>query len=378
MAKLCSLTGDTMTAQSTGWRSVKPVVPQASDSYTSDKSDLYKAARLAARVLNLRAAPAAVLDALVGSYGGKLTNGRMLVWPSNDFIADRSRYCERSVRSAISTLRSLGLIAAMDSANGKRFARRDATGKVTQAFGFDLSPLINRLSEFTDRFIEIKEREREREAIFDQITIDRRSAQEALRALSDQFPSEDIGDLTERALELAKRSPRRTFKGSIDGIASAWFVLREEIEARYFAACGGKNCRHKDNNTNAIETSCNKGTENFEETIERPRANLKDLIAACPDAIEFFGRLRSDIDLISGAGRLRGQLGVSLSAWEEARREIGPLPAAATLALVMQTQIKPRPGAEQIRNLGGYFRAMVRLIREGRVSIDGEIRRMLR
>lgn len=365
-----------MRAQSTGWRTLKPVVAQVSQPYTTDKTDLYEAARLAMRVLDIPTSGRFILEQLIGAYGGKLVNDRMLVWPSNEFLAKRTNLAERTIRHAIAHLIATGLIAAVDSANGKRFARRDASGEIVQAFGFDLSPLINRLSEFRDRMVAIQERERERQAAFDQMTIDRRSTQEVLRALSEEFPDIDTGDLMKRTIELVRVTPRRSFKGSIDTVRAAWTALRKEAETKYHTAYGGNNCRHKDNNKHAPENPCNNGHEDVEEA--KPRANLKDLVAACPDAVEFLGELRSDMDLINGAGRMRGQLGVSPSAWEEARREIGPLPAAATLIMVMQIQMRPAPGAEAIKNFGGYYRAMVRLIKEGRVSLDGEIRRMRR
>lgn len=364
-----------MPAQSSGWRSVKPVRPQVSQPYTTDKTDLYEAARLAMRVLDIPTSGRFILEQLIGAYGGKLVSGRMLVWPSNDFLEKRTNLAERTIRHAISNLLQLGVIAAVDSANGKRFARRDASGEVVEAYGFDLSPLLNRLSEFTDRMVAIRERERERQAQHDQITIDRRTTQETLRALAEQFPEEDTRDLMKRALELVRVTPRRSFKGSTDDIRAAWSALRQEVETKYHTACGGNNCRHKDNNKHAPENPCNNGNENVEE--ETPKTNRRDLIAACPEAMEFAGDVRSDGELVAAAGRLRGMLGVSPSAWEEARREIGPLPAAATLIMVLQIQLRPSPGVE-IKNFGGYFRAMCRLIKEGRVSLDSEIKRMRR
>lgn len=365
-----------MTAQSTGWRKLKPVIPQAAEPYTADKNDLYEAARLAMRALRLPTAARFVLEHLVGAYGGKLIAGRMMVWPSNRFLEERTDISERTIRSAVSRLLRLGVIAAHDSPNGKRYSRKDARGEVVEAYGFDLSPLLNRLSEFTDIVTEDKERERLRLADHDAMTIARRSAQEALRTLSEQFPDIHAGDLVKRALELVRVTPRRSSKGSTAEPLAAWEQLRIEAEARYYAACGGNNSRHKDNNKYAPENPCNNGYEDVGEA--KPRANLRDLAAACPDAMEFLGEIRSDGELIAAAGRWRGQLGVSPSAWEEARREIGPLPTAATLILVMQIQARPAAGAEQIRNFGGYFRAMVRLMKEGRTTLDAEIRRMRR
>jgi replication initiation protein RepC len=365
-----------MSAQSSGWRALKPVIPRAAEPYTSDKNDLFEASRLAMRALRLPTACRYVLEHLVGVYGGKLIAGRMMVWPSNRFLEERTQISERTIRFALARLLELGVIAAHDSPNGKRYSRQNAAGVVVEAYGFDLSPLLNRLSEFTDIVTEQKEQERLRLAAHDAMTIARRSAQEALRTLAEQFPEVDTRDLVARAVELVRVTPRRSSKGSTDGPLNAWEQLRIEAEARYYSASGGNNDRHKDNNKYAPENPCNNGNENVEEA--KPRANLRDLIAACPDAMEFLGEIRSDMELISVAARWRGQLGVSSSAWEEARREIGPLPAAATLVLVLQMQAGTPSGSESIKNFGGYYRVMCRLIKEGRVTLDGEIQRMRR
>jgi replication initiation protein RepC len=41
-----------------------------------------------------------------------------------------------------------GLVTMRDSPNGKRYGRRDAKGRIVEAYGFDLSPLAARYSEF--------------------------------------------------------------------------------------------------------------------------------------------------------------------------------------------------------------------------------------
>lgn len=366
-----------MKAQSSGWRSMKAVVPLIHEPHSADKQDLYEAARMAARVLDLPSSCRFILEHLVGAYGGKLIGGRMIVWPSNSFLESRTGISERTIRFALARLVELGVIAAKDSANGKRYARMDRHGEITDAFGFDLSPILNRLSEWTDMLVAIKDRERERQVAFDLITIHRRATQEALRALAEWYPEEDTADLTARSLELLRATPRRSSKGSIEGYVSAWQALHEEAETKFHTACGGNNSRHKDSNKYAFQNSCSKAYENVQAESAGPKpTDLRDLQRACPDAIEIMGDVRSDGQLVATAGRLRGSYGISPSAWEEALNEIGPLPAAATFILVLQMQINPAPGVQPIRNLGGYYRAMVRLMREGRTSLAAEVRKM--
>lgn len=367
-----------MSAQSTGWRSMKAVVPRIHEPHTAEKQDLYEAARIAARVLDLPSSCRFVLEHLVGAYGGKLIGGRMIVWPSNNFLESRTGISERTIRFALARLLDLGVIAAKDSANGKRYARMDRKGEVIDAFGFDLSPILNRLSEWTDMLAAIKDRERERQVAFDQITINRRATQEALRAIAEWYPDEDISDLMARTMELLRATPRRSSKAPTEGFVAAWQTIREEAETRFHSASGGNNCRHKDNNKYALQNSCNNANENVEEPTAAPRpADLRDLQIACPDAMEFLGEVRTDGQMVAAAGRMRGSMGISPSAWEEALNEVGPVNAAATFIMVLQMQIRPAPGVEQIRNLGGYYRSMVRLMRAGQLDLTKEIRKMM-
>lgn len=379
MAKLCPERGIMRHAQSSGWRALKPTRPSVVELDEADKKDLYEAARIAGRVLDLSPACQQVLDHLVGAYGGEPVENRLLVWPANEYLMERTRRSERSVRYALSHLIRLELIVAKDSPNGKRFAQRSPQGQIVRAYGFDLSPLLVRLPEFRDRLETIKAAQRERLATFDELTIHRRSAQEALQALAEVYPNIDITDLTERAMELVRKTPRRSSTGLADGARDAWQALRTEAEARYYAASAGNSCRHKDTNKYAPDQSCNNGYEDVRET-GRPVAGLNagDMVKACPDAMDFIGEVRSDREFVAAVSRMRGAFGVSPSAWEEAAREIGLLGACATLVYVVQMQTRPAPGSAPIKNAGGYFRVLIRLIREGKLDLDTEIKRLMK
>ena len=363
-------------AQSSGWRVLKPSMQAVPEPDTADKQVLYEAARAAAQVLHLPSSCRFVLDQLVGVYGGELIENRMLVWPSNEYLVERTGIPERSVRYALSRLLAEGVIGAKDSPNGKRFAQRSPRGQIVRAYGFDLSPLLARLSEYRERLQALKDLERERALAFDELTIHRRSAQEALRTLAEVYPDIDITELTARALELARVTPRRSAKGSADQARDAWKAIREEAEGKYFTASAGNSCRHKDNNKYAPDQSCNNGYENGGVERPKPAATVEDVVRACPDAMDFIGQVRSDREFIGAVGRMRGAFGVSASAWEEAAREIGLLGASVTLVYVVQMQTRPAPGSDPIKNAGGYFRALTRLIKSGQVDLAKEIERL--
>ncbi len=355
-----------MQAINTGWRHAAAANHIPYPPHTDDKSDLFEAARLCARVLNLPSSCRFILDQLCAAYGGVLIEGRIIVWPSNDYLGCRTGISERTIRYALRRLIDEGVIAAKDSPNGKRYARKDGMGNVTVAYGFDLSPLLHRLSEFRDRMIALQERERDRRQAFDELTITRRNAQEALHRLASEFPRADSADLERRAETLSQALPRRSSKVVPVDALRLWKSLYEDIKALLIAASAGDDCRHKDTNKNPPQIPCYK---------RRKEDKAAAVSQGCPDAVQILGSFRHDGEMFDHAERYRGMLGVSNDAWTEARRTLGDVDAAQLIYLVTQIQAKPSEGAAQIRNFGGYFRAMMRKIAEGAVDLDDEINR---
>ncbi|MEH3121858.1 MAG: plasmid replication protein RepC [Sphingomonas phyllosphaerae] len=70
-----------------------------------------------------------------------------LAWPSNYTLAELAGVTESAIKARLRQLRALGLVAAHDSAHGRRTGRRDASGAITSAYGLDLSPLRIRFAE---------------------------------------------------------------------------------------------------------------------------------------------------------------------------------------------------------------------------------------
>lgn len=355
-----------MQATNTGWRQAALTSDTPYPPHTDQKSDLFEAARLCGRVLDLPSSCRFVLDQLCAAYGGELIQGRIIVWPSNSYLESRTGIKERTIRFALRRLIDLGVISAKDSPNGKRYARKDGLGNVTVAYGFDLSPLLHRLSELRDRLVALQDRERDRRQAFDELTIARRNAQEALHRLIDEFPSTDVADLERRVLTLSKALPRRSSKVVPIDALRLWKTLYNELRTRLIAASGGGNCRHKDTNKNPPQISCYKRSE---------EDKAAETAQGCPDAVQILGSFRHDGEMFDHAERYRGMLGVSNDAWTEARQQLGDEDAARLIYLVTQIQAKPSEGAAQIRNFGGYFRAMMRKIAEGAIDLDTEINR---
>lgn len=363
----------------TGWRSLSPVVTTFKTDFESvSKPELFKAARMAARALGLKPAARFLLEQLAGFYGGEVIEGRLLVWPSNELLSERTGLSERTIRYAARALLLAGAIGSKDSANGKRYARRSRAGQIIGAFGFDLSPLLVRAEEFTQRVQALKDQERERRAAFDELTVHRRATQQTLATLREWFPAEDITALEARFESLVGSLPRRGSKEAVDPILARFSELRQECETRFNAACGGKNRRHKDINNDTPDQSWNNGQdESRGGTRALPRLDLAMLREACPEAFAFTSEIRNERELVVEASNLRGGLlGAHLSAWEEACENLGPTTAAVAFFVVLQLYSSSVATAKPILNPGGYYRAYVRKIGAKEIDVVAEIERL--
>lgn len=362
----------------TGWRQMVPAgVPLAPQYHDADKKELFTAARLGVQALKLKPAVRYVLDQLVGCYAGEPLVGRILVWPSNELLAARTGLAERTIRYCLATLLQLGVVGAKDSANGKRFAIRSKAGQIMDAYGFDLSPLLARAAEFADEVERQKGQRELRGRMHDQITICRRSTQEALKELGEWFPKTARDDLEREFEQLAALTPRRTAAQAPDAALAAWRDLRQRSEDRYYAACGGKNGRHIEDNNDSLDQSCNKRPGVNERPAETLR--LTDLVAACPDAFGYADEVETMADLVGAAARLRGTIGAHESAWQEAVDKLGPIVAAAAFFVVLQAYDRDQSvGQRKIKNAGGYFRSYVRMIAGGQIDLLEEIRALRR
>jgi replication initiation protein RepC len=75
-------------------------------------------------------------------------SSRPIVWPSAALQREEFGLGPSQIKNVNRQLIELGLVVMKDSPNGKRYGRRDPQGRIVEAYGFDLSPLATRLSEF--------------------------------------------------------------------------------------------------------------------------------------------------------------------------------------------------------------------------------------
>ena len=84
--------------------------------------------------------------------------------------------------------------------------------------------------------------------------------------------------------------------------------------------------------------------------------------------------IRDAADLVAAGRFLRASLGAHPSAWPEAVEELGAISAATAVIYVLQLyEDDVRSGKNSIRNAGGYFRSMIRLIKGGKIDLTAEL-----
>jgi replication initiation protein RepC len=346
---------------------------------TVTRKELSASARDAERALRLSAPQRLVLSQLVVCWGEHHMD-RLLVWPSNERLTAATGLSERSIRNAIRALTELQVLIPKDSPNGKRYAVRDEKGAVIDAFGFDLTPLYARRGEWAAATAEQQQRKELLKRSFDEITACRRAAEEALSALARHHPSVDRMELEHRLSTLKPRTPKRSGATLPAGLVEAWAEMRHLAEENFYqASCDGTKFRHIEAENESLSETCHNGNRNDAEPAAQntlpsylPLPAL--VVEACPVIADYARSIQDAADLVAAGHFLRASLGAHPSAWTEAVEGLGAIHAATAVIYVLQLyEDDVRTGRNSIRNAGGYFRSMVRLIKSGKIDLQAEL-----
>ena len=317
-----------------------------------------------------------VLQALVSFHRPTVLEGSdLVVHPSNRAICERLNGMPCStMRRHLARLVQAGVVLRRDSPNGKRYARRYGDEKI--AYGFDLAPLVARAAELQSAA------ERQRQAALD-LARHREAAslmRRDLAALAEYGrsiePERGLWDRLSDAAVLAARELRR--KLSVEELTELAADLRACVEEARFALV---DLETEDVSTNGVgsgqhDQSSKKDSYELEPRLDNARGGgghspdpeaaqvgrearadpppvpLGLVLSACgeiqgyaPDPIESWHTL------VQAAETVRPMMGISASAWEGAKQEMGPEVAAATLAAILER-------FSAIRSPGGYLRSL--------------------
>ncbi|ETA51730.2 replication protein C [Rhodobacteraceae bacterium PD-2] len=344
---------------------------------------------------------------------------RPIVWASNAYLMAQTGFSLSALKRHARRLAEAGVISFRDSPNGKRWGRRDARGRIAEAYGFDLSPLSARVAEFEALHPALQAERALCQRLKRQITVARRMIRARIEAaVSDALRGPWIR-LTHLFEELLGRLPRQhQTPEQLAQLLSSFTDLQDRVEAAYLKATHvtkpventsktGEQLSVETQQVNAREFTCephiqitnqldqvtrnasknaqvitvlpNPGTPcqaeqtQSDQISERRRArapmNLSTVMHACPEfaswARNIGGFLKDWGDLHRIAGQLRPMIGVSEQAWNLAQVQLGRQQATAALALVFEKHC-----AGEVASPSGYLRGIVTKAGAGELHLE--------
>jgi replication initiation protein RepC len=370
---------------------------------TAEKWQLIRALTEARDIYGLSDRSIAVLEALLSFHPERQLDGRapIIVFPSNAELSLRCRgMSAATLRRHLAALVDAGLIFRRDSPNGKRFCQRDERGVVENAFGFDLAPLVLASDEIAAHAEAARDLARRISRVRAEISLHLRDIAKTIEAALSEARRGDWPDFVLRLQSLSGRVARNGELSDHLARAADLLRLRAEVEKAYLDSLSEEEMsgnelvseRHiQTSNTdpsfekdgqrlkqgtepaasakNAVSVAGDNGMIDGDKAaaprLERKSVGigLKQFLACCPQIVDYArDGIRSWKDVVAVAELIRSMLGVSPSAWAEARAAMGEIEAAITLSAIFER-------AEAIRSPGGYLRDLTRKAEAGRFSV---------
>ncbi|RWP98772.1 plasmid replication protein RepC [Mesorhizobium sp.] len=356
-----------------------------------DKWQIYRNLCEGKSVVGIGDRALAVLNALLSFYpDSELSEENdLIVFPSNAQLSLRAHGMpDATLRRHLAALVDCGLIIRRDSPNGKRYARKGRGGEIEEAFGFSLAPLLARAQEFEAAAERVRADKRALRLMRERITLHRRDIHKLIEAAVEEDVPGDWGGLWRRFRAVVESIPRRACIAELEPVVADLAALRDEVDKLLEIHMESTNPsgnesqserQQSDSNTDSIfefEPAFEKSGSAAEPrtgTAEAPKTYPLGLVLkACPDiaeyAVEGIGNWR---DFMITAAQVRGYLGVSPSAYEDACHVMGQEIAAVVIACILQR-------AQHINAAGGYLRVLTEKARAGEFSVGPMLMAALR
>jgi replication initiation protein RepC len=324
----------------------------------------------------------------------------IVVFPSNKELSIRANgMAPATLRRHLACLVEAGLIIRRDSPNGKRYARRGQGGKIENAFGFDLTPLVARAAEIENLAEEVRAENKAMRLLRERITLLRRDIVKMIATGLEEGVSGDWEALHLRYVALSSRYARNSTRRDLETLEAdlAAFareiqnVLENHVKLQKVSANESQNGRHiQDQITNSfdLEPSLQQGKgETFEPDDQGsppPSANANSkpsarrtyplgmVLEACPDIVDYAtSGINNWRDLATTAALVRSALGVSPDAWARALEAMGEHDASIVIAAILQR-------GDEIKSAGGYLRVLTAKARAGEFSLGPVLMALLR
>lgn len=361
---------------------------------SADKWRVFRDASEAREVLGLQDRSLAVLDALLSFYPDNelRQDAQLVVFPSNIQLSIRAHgIAGATLRRHLALLVDAELIIRRDSANGKRYARKNDAGSIEHAFGFDLSPLLMRAEELACLAQQVAADRIAFRRAKESLTICRRDIRKLISAAVEEGAPGDWDQLEEQYLDIVRRIPRSPSLDDLTNLRGEMECLRQEVinllnSAEFSSEMNANDAqieRHIQNSNTNFPNELEPSSE--KEQGARPRLEthaerqpIKSfpiglVLRACPEISNYGpeGEIRNWRELMTAAVVVRSMLGVSPSAYQEACEVMGPENAAVTIACIFE-----RGG--HINSPGGYLRDLTSRAKRGEFSLGPVLMALLR
>ncbi|MER9548363.1 plasmid replication protein RepC [Mesorhizobium sp. M0322] len=339
----------------------------------------------------------AILDALLSFHPDTALCGdsELIVWPSNEQLIRRANGMPpTTLRRHLAVLVECGLIIRRDSPNGKRFARKGQGGEIEQAYGFDISPIVARAEEFKDLAEAVRSEKKAFRLVKERLTICRRDIVKMIDAGIEEGVPANWGRVQQAyqaiAGQIPRTAPRQTFEAIAEELEGLWAEVREALESfvktQKVDANESRNGCHIQNSKPDSKFESESGLGNKDEaganvadtdnvrSLPKRELPLGIVLDACPNMLWLVkggGGIRNWREFLAAAEVARPTMGISPSAWEEARTAMGEQQAAITIAAIYQRQ-------DQINSAGGYLRSLTDRAKTGKFSVWPMVMALLR
>jgi replication initiation protein RepC len=362
----------------------------------ANKWRVFEDIRKARELLGATDRSLAILNALLSFHRETelSADGELIVWPSNEQLMARANgISPATLRRHLSVLVECGLIIRRDSPNGKRFARRSRAGEIEQAYGFDLSPIVARAVEFKDLAEAVQAEKKAFRVARERLTLLRRDIVKMIDAGIEEGVPGNWGRVLQTYQTVISRLPRTASRQLVEDICAELHELHVEIRdvLESFTKTQNMNAneshfeRHIQNSNPDSISESEHGIREKEEasgsaaetdnvrSLPKRDLPLSIVLDACPNLrdVAQAGEIRHWRDFLAAAELVRTMLGISPSAWQEAREVMGEVQAAIALAAIYQR-------ADQINSAGGYLRSLTDKAREGKFSTWPMVMALLR
>jgi replication initiation protein RepC len=367
---------------------------RAREGITADKWKVFRDVCEARLLIGIPDRALTVLDALLSFYPQSELSEEtgLVVFPSNAQLSLRAHgMADATLRRHLGLLIDVGLIVRKDSPNGKRYAHKGRDGRVEDAFGFSLAPLLARKDELAVLAQQVVADRRRFLLAKEALTICRRDVRKLITAAIEEGAEGDWQALEDRYVAIVSRLPRTLTLDVIETCLIELDALRSEISnllddllnSTNMSGNAAENERHIQNsNTESIHelepSSRREQGESPGPGGQRPSEPTKAfplgmVLKACPQIVDYGpgGAVANWRDLMQAAVVVRSMLGISPSAYQEACETMGPENAAVAVAAILER-------AGHINSAGGYLRDLTRRAARGEFSLGPMIMALMR